>query len=202
MAGFERAVQSLRDIEEKLRKAFNLAGPIGAALKSDLVTPVVIAHDLREPGHATHAGRCWTWRHTQAGTPAGVNVLSMLFGADVLIECLYVSGTIAAATPMEAYITTPSEVIPIATTATVGTWRDRRVVTADTPPIATNNAAWGALTGTAIADNNVVQVWGAQTAVTSIRRCSIMVPAGGTLTWRSAGANAECRVGAWGRIWP
>lgn len=198
---FERAVQSLSFIEEKLRRAFNLAGPIGAALKPGECIPVIIAHDLREPGHSSSLGRCWAWVHDQAGTPAGVNVVSMLFGSDTLVEALYVTGIVAAGVTIEAYVTSPTETIPVAVTANTGAWRDRRLITADVPPISTNAGGWAALTGTAISAANRVQTWREGTAQ-PVRECQVMVPAGGTLTWRSSNTSASCQVGCWGRNWP
>lgn len=198
---FERAVQSLSFIEEKLRRAFNLAGPIGAALNAGSVTPVIIAHDLRDPGHSSASGRCWTWFHDQAGTPAGVNVVSVLFGADVLVEALIVTGAIAANLMIEAYHTTPAEAIPIAPTAITGVWRDRRTVATDVAPLSSNAGGWGALTGTAINATNRLQVW-KEPAPNHERRMQIMVTQGSAITFRSNGANASLSVGMWGRIWP
>lgn len=197
---FDRAIQSLSFIEEKLRRAFNLAGPIGAKLDPGQIMPVIIAHDLRTPGHASALGRCWAFVHDQIGTPAGTNVLSVLFGQDSLIEALYVTGTVAAGLTIQAYVTAPTETIPIAVTQNQGAWRDRKMVANDVPPIQ-SPAAWGALTGAAISPGNRVMVWrdGAKDVA---RKCEIMIPAGGTLTFRSDGASASVQVGMWGRIWP
>jgi hypothetical protein len=200
---FEKAIQSLSFIEEKLRRAFSLAGNIGARL-DPVLSPVIIAHDLREPGHASHLGRCWSWCF-DSGTPAGVSVVSALFGADVLIEAVQCGGEIAVGGLVELYVTTPTETIPIAVTGPNGAWRDRKVVAADVPPI-TSPAAWGALTGTAIANGNRLAQWfGGVAAVgrdNTPREMKIMVPAGGALTWRSTTASSAIRVGMWGRIWP
>lgn len=199
--GFERAIQSLGNIEEKLRKAFGLAGPIGAKL-DPVLQPVVIVHDFRDPGFSSTSGRGWAWINDQGGTPAGVTVLSVQFAVDVFIEALYVSGTVAAATPIHAYFTRPLELIPIAVTGQRGAWRDAPFLMtgADSPPIQAT-ANWGALTGSAMVTANTLAVWGAGTGK-FIQPMGVQIPAGGTLTWRSSGTNTELRVGMWGRVWP
>jgi len=205
---FDRATQSLSFIEEKLRRAFNLAGPIGAKLDTGAISPVILAHDLRDPGHSSSLGRCFAWAcSATAGSPAGISVYTMLFGQDVLIEALYVTGTIGANLTIQAYVTTPSETIPCAAAVADGAWRDRKTTTLDVPPLLTNSAAtWAALTGTAIANGNRIACWRGGAAGTSeqtpaTREMKVMVPAGGTLTWRSDGASLVVPA-VWGRIWP
>lgn len=200
---FDKAVQSLAFLEEKLRRAFNLAGVIGARLQPGNVTPVVLVQDVTQPGYANDQGRCWAWS-LNAGSPAGVSVVVLLFGRDVLIEALYTTGEIAAGNDIQAYVTTPTETIPAAAATPQGAWRDRKTIAADVPPILTSGAAFVALTGTAASAANVVQLWkgGAATLPGTLRTMPIMIPAGGTLTWRSNAASVNVALGCWGRIWP
>ncbi len=198
---FEKATQALSGIEEKLRRLFNLAGPIGATFDPKTIS-VVIAHDLRDPGVAAFAGRSWAWVLPAAGTPAGVNGVSLTPGADVLIEAVYITGQLAANLTIEAYVTTPSEAVGVAGGGVTGAWRDRRVGSgADTPPLVSGNA-WGAFTGVVAGANNRVLVWQGAEAASPVRECKIMIPAGGALNFRSGGANASLTVGCWGRVWP
>lgn len=191
---FERVRQSLNQIEETLRRQFNLAGEIGASL-DPIVKPILIAGDLRDPGHHSHQGRCFVFA-SNVSTGAGVTVFPVLFGADVLIEALYCDT--AAAVDFSFYVTIPGETIPLAVSAPAGAWRDRRLA-ADVPPMS-QPGAWGALTGTAIAAGNTVANFrGAGTA--PYRAMSLMIPAGGTLTGRATAAGAA-GFGFWGRIWP
>lgn len=199
---FEKAIQALSGIEEKLRRAFNLAGPIGAKL--DPTTSVVlIADDLRDPGHAFFSGRSWVHNTTDQGTPAGVNATTLQFGADVMIDGIAISGTLAVNASIQAYITTPSETAPIAVSGINTAWRDRKLVTVDAPPVL-SNGSWAAITGTVVAVNNRVQTWRGGTAaqLDSVREMKLMIPSGGTLTFRSDTANSNLAICCWGRVWP
>lgn len=201
---FDRAIQSLSFIEEKLRRAFNLAGPIGAKLDPTL-TPVLIAGDLRQPGHANDKGRSFAFV-LNAGTPAGNSVYSLLFGTDVLIQGVYVTGEIGASLPITGYVTTPTETIPTACATAGGSWRDRKMLSGDVPPILTPGAAFAAITGQTPNTGNSVMLWRGTAAGTGVpipeRRIEIMVPAGGTFSWHSTGASVNAAFGLYGRIWP
>ena len=200
---FEKTKQSLASIEDKLRRAFKLAGPIGAKLDPTL-TGVFIVDDLRAPGHAFFDGRSWVWCSTDIGTPVGVSCISLQPAVDVLVEAVWISGTMTLGAAMELYITTPGETP--AQGAVGGTnvaWRDRKMVTLDAPPFA-GGSNWSAVTGTLIALNNRMYVWRCGTAsqVDDVREMQIMIPAGGALNWRSSSAFANLQVGCWGRVFP
>jgi hypothetical protein len=199
---FEKAIQSLSSLEEKLRRAFRLAGPIGARLVPDAVTPVVIAADLRTPGHANDEGRCWAWATIPIGTPAGISVLTVQFTRDVLVECAYITGVVGAGNSIELYVTTPTEAVPTAAPLVPeGTWRDRKLITTDAPPLL-SHAAFAALAGTAVATSNRLQTWREGAHVNSLRPMETMIPAGGAVTFRGQAVNAALNCGLWGRVWP
>lgn len=200
---FDRAVQALAGLEEKLRRAFNLAGPIGAKLDPTAI-PVIIADDLRDPGHAFFVGRSWFYKNVDAVAPAGTNVISLLANADVLVEALFVTGTLAIGATLRAYVTAPSEAIPLAAASTGAAWRDRKTVALDQPPLLCS-ANWNAPTGTLAGLNNTIAEWRNPAAAVQFidgqRDMRIMIPSGGTLTWRSDAAS-NITVGCWGRVFP
>jgi len=200
---FDRAIQALSGIEEKLRRAFNLAGTIGSKLDPN-VSAVILADDLRDPGHAFYRGRCWVWADTSTGSPAGVNGISLVALDDIMVDAITLSGQVTVNTLIEAYISTPDEP-PAVAGATAGNfaWRDRKTVTLDVPPLA-GGATWAAITGTLVSVNNRQHTWvGAVAAqLDSVREMKIMIPRGGALNFRSSAASANMRLGAYGRIWP
>lgn len=201
---FEKAVQSLSSLEEKLRRAFNLAGVIGARLKPDLVTPVVLVQDVTQPGYATDKGRCWAWASLTPGGGAGISVVVLAPQVDVLVEGFYITGTLGASQPFDVYVTAPNEALPAAAATPSGGWRDRKMFGADVPPLFDSGAGFVALTGTAITATNRIAAWNGGAGGTSegtVREIPVMIPAGGSLTFRSAAVN-NVRCGAWGRIWP
>jgi hypothetical protein len=140
-----------------------------------------------------------------AGSPGIISVLTLLCQADVLIEAIGLTGTLGANNVVTAYVTTPSETIPVAAAINEGAWRDRKTVAADVPPLFSNSAgAWAAPTGTVMSQANRVASWRGNAGGTSEgqpREVQIMIPAGGTLTFRADAANAVIPY-AWGRIWP
>lgn len=200
---FEKTIQSLASIEDKLRRAFGLAGPIGARLDPTL-TAVVIADDLRTPGHAFFSGRGWIWVSTDPGTPVGVSVISLIPQVDVLIEGVWISGTMSLGGLVDCYVTTPTEAPPIAGgVAGNFAWRDRKVVTLDVPPF-TGGSAWAAVTGTLISVNNRMHTWvcGTVGQLDDHRKIEVMVPKDGTFTFRASSQFTNLKVGAYGRIFP
>lgn len=198
---FEKAVQALAGIEEKLRRAFGLAGPIGAKLDPTVI-PVLIADDLRDPGHAFFSGRSWWIANFDVVAPAGNNGVSILAQADVLIEAMFVTGQLAAGGNIQAFITSPSEAVPVAAGSTGAVWRDRKMVPLDQPPLLIS-AAWNA--SIAPGANQRVARWRGAPAATqyidSVRECKVMLPAGGSLTFFSDAASSVT-VGCWGRVFP
>lgn len=194
-----RPRQALNVLEEKLRREYGLVGEIAALLDATL-RPVIIAGDLSDPGHAVARGRAWAWSYAIGSTPVGVNVFTLLFGEDVLVEGALVGlQTAGAATAVSLYQTVSGQAIPIAVTQNSGTWRDRRTSAADVPPIQTP-AAFNALTGTA--ETESARIFYADRASPVVYPIKIHVPAGNTLTWRSAGAQTGITLNLWGRIWP
>jgi hypothetical protein len=205
---FERARQSLSDLEDRLRRAFGLAGPIGASLKPDL-TPVLIGGDLREPGHSFNRGRSWVYHSTRFAIAGANTHLSMRVDADVLIEKLQVSSSeILTGQFIACYITVPGETPAQVITRAAGAWRDNKRSATDVPPIFDSGAAPAALGGgTAGSLSNTVAVWfgsnngGTPNSDHPVRDMMIHLPAGSHLNWHFSSTLVLGGVGVWGRIW-
>ena len=118
------AKQALGFVEEKLRRVFRLAGPIGVDL-DPIVKPVIVVDDLRDPGHAFYQGRSWVSLFN-GNSGVGTNFLSVQFNDDVLIEAFFVVGELAASTIVQVYHTTPLQQAatpPTIVTAAFSAWR-------------------------------------------------------------------------------
>lgn len=197
---FAKARTALAQLEEKLRRQLGLAGEVGATFLPEL-TPVIVVADLREAGNASNQGRAFSWCFT--GVPGASGNFSLRFEQDCFVDRLWVSNTVTYSANI--WLLAPGQAPAIAVAALAGTWTDRKVVATDQVPL-TQSAAFGALTGVNVSDQN--RIWGmsavaggafngyAQTDV------NIMVPAGGHLNWNLSGAAGTAHIGLRGRIWP
>jgi hypothetical protein len=201
------AKQALGFVEEKLRRVFNLAGPIDADLDS-IVKPVIIVDDLRDPGHAFFQGR--SYAYSTAEQPAGVAgtwfVKVIQFRSDVTVETVYHFGVIPANASYAIQVGGADEALPIGgVTFQCGSWRDRKAGTTDFPPIVQNSG----LTAGTVALNSTIFVAGAGgTALTmsQVLPLKVMIPANGWLmfafqTWGVAVSTAF-NFGFYARVWP
>lgn len=131
------AKQALGWVEEKLRRVFNLAGPIGVDL-DPIVKPVVIVDDLRSPGHAFYQGRGWavTQLEDTPGRALGYYSSYTKFLDDVLIQGFWIAGQVTCylqifyITPEEMTLSPPGGVV---STFLKGAWRDRKTGGTTTP---------------------------------------------------------------------
>lgn len=193
---FEKAVQSLSQIEDKLRRAFGLAGPIGAKLVPDL-TPVLIAGDLREPGHAYHQGRCWSVCQRSLAFAAD-SYYAIRFDVDVLVEGIQITGN--PVDTFDVYTTIPGQTISQVIAAANGSWRDRRTLVADVPPIQSAAAAGGlAGGGTVAAASN--RIWGGRVSAVTLIPQQIMLVSGSALNFHAVAGSADAAITVWGRVW-
>ena len=202
---FEKARQSLSDLENRLRVLFGLAGPIGASLDARL-TPVLIAGDLREPGVSFSRGRSFAYSHEHQ-TNAGTTYHSVQFNADVLIEAVQ-GFTPLGGQALDCYITIPGESPAVAMSRTAGAWRDRKTSTTDIPPIQDSGALYAARTGTDQAITNRILSWngvpvaGGNTAIDPpLKPVLMMLTAGSALNFRIQGTTANQNLCIYGRIW-
>lgn len=161
------ARQALGFVEEKLRRVFNLAGPIDADLDA-VVKPVIIVDDLRGPGHAFYQGRSWSCIIQSLGLAAGSKVGGFVFSDDVLVEGFDLRhAQLAAGKNITISLTTPAEQTTngfgVAATTRNATWRDNKTVGSilvpnyDQPPIA-STGGWAAPVGGVFAGNGNI-VW-------------------------------------------
>lgn len=195
---FARAVTALATLEEKLRRSLGLAGEIGAKFEP-VLTPVLIAGDLREAGNSSNVGRSFTWCYGAANFVGwGANQYqSLRVEVDVLVTHIMLTQG-AGAGAMQCYVTVPGVTPAVAVATLAGTWCDRKLITGDQVPL-TQGAA-GALTGTDFSD---------QTRICGIHggpyctqfAVNVMLAAGSHLNFRSTSAGGAA-AGIFGRIWP
>jgi hypothetical protein len=161
------ASQALGYVEEKLRRVFNLAGPIDASLDAE-VKPVIIVDDLRGPGHAFYQGRSWAITVSHLTIPAGTKGAGFVFQDNVVIEGFDIRhATSPANSSLRLFIVTPAEQAatpPLGAgtvSARTATWRDNKTVgtllaaSYDQPPIH-GTLGFGAEVGTVGGNGNTV----------------------------------------------
>lgn len=161
------ASQALGFVEEKLRRVFNLAGPIDASLDAT-VKPVIIVDDLRDPGHAFYQGRSWAATILHITIAAGTKLGGFFFSDNVVIEGFDIRHATTPASPasLQLFIVTPTE--QAATPPTGGTpatrtgvWRDNFTVGTllaanyDQPPVA-SSGSFVPVVGTSAGNGNTV----------------------------------------------
>lgn len=134
-----KARSSLSQIEERLRRAFGLAGEIGLELDSAKMAPVVIAADLRDPGLSPERGRYFTAVKGPSLAGVGATAWTVLFRRDVIIESIVLS---AVANVSDLYVV--EHLIPGVAPSNApiqlgGLWTDFRTTTGDRPPIFETN---------------------------------------------------------------
>lgn len=196
---FERAVTSLAQLEEKLRRNLGLAGKIGAIFKPEMI-PVIVVGDLREPGNASNQGRWFSWALTAATINTG-GYMSIRPEQDVLIDQVSYSNSVAGS--FVCYLTSPGVTAARPVAGLVGTWTDRKEIAADQVPLTGSGATFEALQGggTNFAITNQVVAANAQNNFPVIFDVRMMLKAGSHLNFFVQGAGS-IDLGVRGRIWP
>lgn len=184
---FEKARVALASLEDKLRRQLGLAGEIGARFEP-ILTPVLIAGDLREPGNAFFLGRHFMVSFNAAGV--GSAAFSIQPQQRILITRLTISA-VAANANCEVFLDGGLG----AGSALVGTWCERKVAGDQVPIFGSTAANPGASTN----QNRIFQ--GQVLANTTIvLPCDVMLEPTNTL---NVGAGAALLwFTAHGRIWP
>jgi hypothetical protein len=203
------ASQALGYVEEKLRRVFNIAGPIDASLDATM-RPVIIVDDLRDPGHAFYQGRSWVHCYaTQAVAIAATNVLCVHFMDDCIVEGISVTANVAAATSIGLYQVDPDRwyLSPPGGSISLGgvnvAWRDRLMSQTDRPPVEadTNFKAIGGGQG----DTNQNRILNLIQAnyVAATFPVKAFMPRGSALVWIAGTAiNIPMTLAMWGRVFP
>lgn len=208
------AKQALGYVEEKLRRVFKLAGPIGVTLNPD-VTPVVLVDDLRGPGHAFYQGRSWGVQVAHLGPiAAGTKGWGVRFTDDVVVERMLLSTapqTLSAGMSLTVYTLTPDEVTStppygISGGSLAGMWRDRKTLTNDQPPIMQTSgvfAAGGGGTGPT-GNNTLVRYFEGQVVPSWPGGWDVplFIPAGGGIVFEEQNILTSISVALYGRVFP
>jgi hypothetical protein len=208
------AKQALGYVEEKLRRVFKLAGPIGTTLDPE-VKPVIIVDDLRDPGHAFYQGRSFAVQLAHLGPiAAGTKGWGVRFTDDVIIDRMLISTapqTLSAGMNITVYTVTPDEVVAtppygINAGSLAGMWRDRKTLTSDQPPMFQTSGVFAAgAGGTGPTGNNtlvryfegqVVPSWPGGWDV------QLFIPSGGGVVFEEQNILTSISVALYGRVWP
>lgn len=209
------AKQALGFVEEKLRRVFKLAGPIGTTLDPE-VKPVVIVDDLRDPGHAFYQGRSWIVRHTvntgaTGGTGAGTRIITMNFLDDVIVEGFSVYGQIGvgfvSGQSLALFQLSPADFAaspPLPTGSDlIGAWRDRITNGNDQPPIRGHQNFVAYTAGNiGTVQTKIIELPGGFVPVPAVFPVKIFVSSGGALVWDARADIGPLALGVWGRVFP
>jgi hypothetical protein len=211
------AKQALGYVEEKLRRVFNIAGPIGVTLEPE-VKPVVVVDDLRDPGHAFYQGRSWsavvsTLDGSPTGTGTGAHVCPFHFLDDCIIETVWVFGQLgigftAPAPRLILYNITPDEWTSAPPgdgqfPSLRGAWRDRKTLTNDVPPVEAPLIWLPGTTGTLPQISNIVlDLVSGFVPVPGVFPMKLFMPRGSALCWYTLSNIGPISVGMWGRVFP
>lgn len=195
---FDRARTSLQQVEERLRKLFNLAGNIGATFEPD-IRPVILAGDLDGPGYASFRGRHFAVMSPAMGPNATANdVYAILFPVNFVAYSLHLTG-LAPNSVVSCFALEPEApgLSGVVINTATGTWIDQRSQTADPTPFTDTGGrtANATLTGLCVSTRRVAS-WAANNNGSGSERDVVlqggggMFPAGTVLCWTLAGAQA------------
>lgn len=217
---FERAKTSLAEIENKLRKALGLAGPIGASLDPTL-SPTFITGDSRDPGIATFRGRKWAWVSEPVSGPYAIgDVVGLTWSVPVIITHVMLGQVSAANGDWELLSLAPDDAAlgagagQWAQNQQQGTWTDQKSLTTDLVPLFGRSAA---VKVAGVTPTNTFQkrihVWqlpngpasgvDTQMPMRQLGRFGLHAPANGALLWRAVAAFTPAfttRFAAWGEM--
>lgn len=138
--GTRVAITSLAQIEDKLRRALNLAGDVGLQFRPDAI-PVVIAGDATLPGNATYRGRRFAGSFAPAATGAAASIGIKALENIVITDLDMYAGTAGINATVRLATTDVAE--PYAMTTQWAPWTERAVVTTDFAPVA-RSVVWAA----------------------------------------------------------
>lgn len=203
------ARQALGFVEEKLRRVFNLAGPIDAGL-DPIVKPVIIVDDLRSPGHAFFQGRSWVYTRDFEGTAVGNWVCTLKFANDCILEGFSLYGpNVPAGDRFRLYYLTPDRQTAnpasgVQVTTPLAVWRDRKEKQLDQPPILGNTIVDN-LVGDLPTDDNTWLRIPASSPLPGFVPMPAFCPTGSSLNLNFAlttAALVSLSFNVYGRIWP
>ena len=191
---FQKARTALAQLEEKLRRQLGLAGEIGSRFEP-ILTPVIIAADLREAGNASNTGRAFSYTHNAISGASGY--FSVQPQADVRIDRIWIGNSVNC--QVTCWLSVPGQSPAVAVTTLSGTWVDRKTVATDQVPLTAG--VFGALTGTNQSDQNRILCGNVFAQSTYTWETNIMLPATSALNFLIS-ASGQAQIGFSGRIWP
>lgn len=104
MSEIRKAITSLGQIEQRLRRALNLVGEVGASVITQ-ATPVVLVADATSPGNNDSRGRRFMLTATNITVAGGASGFEFL--TDVVLTRIAYAGTAAIGTVITARLVAP-----------------------------------------------------------------------------------------------
>lgn len=129
--GFFKAITSLANIEDRLRRSLGLVGEVGTSFRPDII-PVVIADDATRPGMSTTRNRRFTVTLDCASAVVASQTIKAL--APVIIDRIHVAG-VTAGVQVEICQLPPDQPDPYVIATTAGTFIDNVLQQSERPPI-------------------------------------------------------------------
>ena len=197
---FDKAKTSFAQIEDKFRKAFNLAGLIGATFEPS-IAPTLIIGNTDDPGYASFRGRHFAFASdNQSAPPAANGIFGWFTPVDVILHdisfVLQASGNSAG----QVYLIAPGGTMPAFATANAGSWIDQKLSAADAVPFSvTTGTVVSAPTVATFAQTNRIALF--NSTLSRVER-RMHLAAGSAIIWDYANVAASgVRLGLSGRIW-
>jgi hypothetical protein len=156
--GAARAITSLAQTEEKLRKALGLVSDVGLAFHPEAFTPIVVAADATAIGNASYRGRRFAGSVLIAGGAAETRGFKATDAIVIeRIVSMTTTGSLQWTTRVAAALTADS----FAMTTTFAPWTERPASDTDFAPVGSGSTAAFVASGALISQGNTIN--GAQT---------------------------------------
>lgn len=189
-----KATTSLQSMEDRLRRAFRLAGTIGTSFEPAAI-PVVIAADARDPGNNFVQGRRWWGAYAVTNAAAGGSS-GFKFGADGILDGFIWSGQNAAINIVATLLVDQSVADPYAMNTLGAAWAEIRNTQADRAPVA---SAVGQAIAAPAASPNLVQ-WLTTANTPFVWQYPVQVRAGDRLFFANNAATGSSFLTLFGRF--
>lgn len=131
--GFFRAITSLANIEDRLRRSLGLVGEVGTSFSPDL-KPIILADDATRPGMSTTRNRRFTVTLDCASVVVASHTIKAL--SSVIIDRIHVAG-VTAGVQVEICQLAPDQPDPYLIATAAGTFIDGVLQQSERPPINT-----------------------------------------------------------------
>jgi hypothetical protein len=181
-----RAITSLAQIEERLRRALGLVGDVGATFTPN-ITPVIIAGDASAPGNPSFRGRRFQFG-LKGITTSAANTWGLKAAGDIVITRIWHVGTANLSTQISWFLIAPGIADDFAITNAVTPFVERNVSANDLAPLLT--AASGGAVGV-FTTGRMFARHGSQSGGVDVSKGGIMLPTGGRIQVTTSAAVVD-----------